>query len=157
MLGKLGKDRQEHTRISGQPTGNFQNDVVLGDGICLEGPHILPWLPESSLPFGLFGFDSTLFSESSLPFSSNTRRWLFPWICPLPLPLPKSPSFRQEELLGSLLFCDIQGQLQGRVLWGQFSGEGFPGLEMSDSPCPLSRDSWSRHLHIHLSRVTRTF
>ena len=63
------KTGERTTRISAWSTGHFDSDVVLGKGICLEGPHIPPWLPQSSLYFGLFGFDSPLSYQSlSHPF-----------------------------------------------------------------------------------------
>lgn len=93
MLGQLGKDRQGHTRISARPTGSFQNDVVIGDGICLEGPHILPWLPKSRLPFGLFSFDSPA-SYQSLPYPFPLTQGGAD-----PLDLPSSPSSSLVSLL----------------------------------------------------------
>lgn len=65
------KTGERTTRISAWSTGHFGSDGVLGKGICLEGSHIPPWLPQSSLYFGLCGFDSPL-SYQSLP-------------CPFPL------------------------------------------------------------------------
>ena len=135
MLGKLGKDRQEHTRISGQPTGNFQNDVVLGDGICLESPHILPWLPESSLPFGLFGFDSPPSSQSlPYPFPLTQGGGSFPGSALFPYLFPSLPPSDRRSSWGPCCSVTSKDSSREESCGDSFQERGSLALKCQTHP-----------------------
>lgn len=150
------KTGERTTRISAWSTGHFGSDGVLGKGICLEGSHIPPWLPQSSLYFGLCGFDSPL-SYQSLP-------------CPFPLtqavalslhPLPQlSWSLPPSEGRSSGCPCcsGTSETAPGKSLLRPDFRGAIPAPSVhADSPGALSKDSWIGHLHIHLSRVAGVF
>lgn len=129
VLGQMEK-RQTQSRGPSKPE-LLQHSEEISTTIwhSLESPHVLSWLPECSLSFGLF-WSSPTSQILLLPFFLAQRMISLldlplPLVLP-PLPLPKSPLSLEKQLPMSLLLFHIQEQLQGRVLPGGFSGEGLP-------------------------------